>query len=50
MLGLGSISMDRVINELCYIGTLFQRNYRKMTIKWAATFVAVGRVRVKWDL
>ena len=29
---LGSIGMDCVIRELCYKGTLLQRNYRKMTI------------------
>ena len=29
---LGSIGMDHVINVSCYKGTMFQRNYRKMTI------------------
>ena len=28
----GSIGMDHVISELCYIETILQRNYRKMTI------------------
>ena len=32
---LGSIGMDRVISELCCKGTIFQRNYRKMTIQWS---------------
>ena len=35
MLYLGSIGMDCVISELCYKGTILQRNYRKMTIKWS---------------
>ena len=29
---LGSIGIDNVIIESCYKGTIFQRNYRKMTI------------------
>ena len=29
MLYLGSIAMDYVISELCYIGIILQRNYRK---------------------
>ena len=29
MLCLGS--MDRIISELCYKGTILQKNYRKMT-------------------
>ena len=32
MLCLGSIGMDGVISELCYKGTILQRNYGKMTI------------------
>ena len=31
----GSIGMDHVISELCYKGTILQRNYRKMTIVWS---------------
>ena len=38
MLYLGSIGMDRVISELCYKGTILQRNYRKMTIKWSFSY------------
>ena len=36
----GSIGMDHVffINELCYKGTLLQRNYRKMTITWSFSY------------
>ena len=26
------IGMDHVISELCYKGTILQRNYRKMTV------------------
>ena len=29
---LGSIGMDHVISELCYIRAIFQKSYRKMTI------------------
>ena len=32
MLFLESIEMDSVISELCYKGTILQRNYGKMTI------------------
>ena len=32
MLHLGSIGLGRVANELCYKGTILQRNNRKMTI------------------
>ena len=38
MLYLGSIGMDRVISEPCYKGTILQRNYRKMTIKWSFSY------------
>ena len=34
-IGLGSIVMDHVVSEPCYIGTILQRNYRKMTILWS---------------
>ena len=34
MLFLGSTEMDHVISELCYNGTILQRNYRKMTTKF----------------
>ena len=27
--------MNPFISELCYKGTILQRNYRKMTIKWS---------------
>ena len=27
--------MDHVISEMCYKGTILQRNYRKMTILWS---------------
>ena len=33
MLCLGFIGMECVISESCYIGTILQRNYRKMTKK-----------------
>ena len=26
------------ISELCYTGTILQRNYRKMTIKWSFSY------------
>ena len=29
---LGSIGVDPVISELCFKGTILERNYRKMTI------------------
>ena len=38
MLYLGSIGMDRVISDPCYKGTILQRNYRKMTIKWSFSY------------
>ena len=38
MLSLGPIIMNQVINELCYKGTILQRNYRKMTISWSWSF------------
>ena len=37
-LSLGSIGMDHVISELCYKGTILQRNYRKMTILWSFSY------------
>ena len=30
--------MDQVICELCYKGTILQRNYRKMTIFWSFSY------------
>ena len=33
-----SIGMDREIGELCYIGTILQRSYRKMTISWSFSY------------
>ena len=30
--------MDRIIKELSYIGTIFQGNYRKMTISWSFSY------------
>ena len=30
--------MNCVINEMCYEGTILQRNYRKMTIKWSFSY------------
>ena len=38
MLYLGSIGMDCAISEPCYKGTILQRNYRKMTIKWSFSY------------
>ena len=38
MLNLGSIGMDRDISGPCYKGTILQRNYRKMTIKWSFSY------------
>ena len=38
MLCLGSIGIDCVISELCYKGTIFQRNYGKMTTKWSFSY------------
>ena len=38
MLYLGFIGMDRVISEQCYKGTILQKNYRKMTIKWSFSY------------
>ena len=35
---LGSIGMDCVISELCYVGTILQRNFRKMTITWSFSY------------
>ena len=34
MLYLGSIGMECVMSESCHKGTIFQRNFRKMTINW----------------
>ena len=34
-LSLGPIGMGHVISELCYRGTVLQRNYRKMNILWS---------------
>ena len=30
--------MLRVLSELCYKGTILQRNYRKMTILWSFSY------------
>ena len=38
MIYLRSIGMDHVISELCYKGTILQRNYRKMTIPWSFSY------------
>ena len=40
MLCVGSIGMDRIINELFLNnkGTIFQRNYRKITILWSFSY------------
>ena len=32
---LGSIGMDHVISELCYKGTILQRNVMKMTLSFS---------------
>ena len=38
MLCLGSIGMNLDISQLCYKGTILQRNYRKMTMNWSVSF------------
>ena len=38
MLCFGSTENDFVISELCYKGTILQRNYRKMTMKWPFSY------------
>ena len=38
MLCFGSIEIDHVISELCYKGTILQKNYRKMTILWSFSY------------
>ena len=38
MLYLGSMGIDCVITESCYIGTFLQRKNRKMTIKWSFSY------------
>ena len=35
---LESIVMDHVISELRYKGTILQRHYRKMTMKWSFSY------------
>ena len=35
---LRSIGMDRVISGSCYKGTILQKKYRKMTIKWSFSY------------
>ena len=35
MLHLGFIGMGTAISESCYKGTISQRSYRKMTMKWS---------------
>ena len=35
---LGSIGTDCDIGESCYNGTILQRNYRKMTMKWSFSY------------
>ena len=32
---LGSIGIDNAISEICYKGTITQRNFREMTILWS---------------
>ena len=38
MLYLGSIGIHHVISELCYKGSILQRNYLKMTISWQFSY------------
>ena len=42
---LGSIEVDRVINESCNDRTAIQRNYRKMTIKWSVSCYSFVKFR-----
>ena len=39
--------MDHVINALCYIGTILQRNYRKMTIKMVISYSSFVKLHEK---
>ena len=42
--------MDSVISESCYKGTILQRNYRKMTMKWSFSNNSVVNFHVKIGL
>ena len=45
--------MDHVISESCYIGSILQRNYRKMTISWSFSYNSFVKFRGKkiwWEL
>ena len=35
---LESKGIDHVLSESCYKGTILQRHYRKMTIKWSFSY------------
>ena len=39
--------MDRVISELCYKGTILQRNYRKPTILWSFSYDSFAKFHNK---
>ena len=44
----GFIGMDHVISELCYKGTILQRNYRKeKTISWSVSYNSFVKIYVK---
>ena len=47
-----SIGTDPVISKSCYIGTILQRNYRKVTIPWSFSYNSLENSMVKkiWDL
>ena len=42
--------MDCVLSELCYIGKILQRNYRKMTISWSFSYNSFVKCQVKKKL
>ena len=39
--------MNRVLSELCYKGTISQRNYRKILIKWSFACTSLLKVAGK---
>ena len=49
---LESIGMDRVLSESCYKGTILQKKYRKMTIKWSFSYISFVKFHGKknWEL
>ena len=43
--------MDSVISESCYKGTILQKKYRKMTIKWSFSYISFVKFHGKknWE-